>query len=94
MTLLEQAKEFAEDCDLYNYPIEAMAEFAESVTPKWTYCNDAMPEDEGPEVFIVTIRYKDRLITTCTMWHHGQWLVESNAELSVVAWMPLPDPAP
>jgi len=73
---------------------QLMADFAESLLPKWTYCEDALPE-----------RYDDYLITLANQsvcraaysTFSNDWMIPgigwASDENPVIAWQPLPAPA-
>jgi len=102
--LIEQAKDFFTASDDYGFVIPKtslppkvlyfMADFAESLLPKWTYCEDALPE-----------RYDDYLITLANQsvcraaysTFSNDWMIPgigwASDENPVIAWQPLPAPA-
>ncbi len=56
-------------------------------SPKWTYCDDVMPEDG---LYLVTLDSESVLIDRWdAVW--GNWWQFSNSR--VIAWQPLPAPA-
>ena len=73
---------------------QLMADFAGSLLPKWTYCEDALPEDENDYVATVFDQYHQSFFVHWSMFRDGVWDIEGeDLNWKVIAWQPLPAPA-
>ena len=73
---------------------ETLADFAGSLLPKWTYCEDALPEDENDYVATVFDQYHQSFFVHWSMFRDGVWDIEGeDLNWKVIAWQPLPAPA-
>jgi len=63
-------------------------------SPKWTYCEDALPEDENDYVATVFDQYHQSFFVHWSMFRDGVWDIEGeDLNWKVIAWQPLPAPA-
>jgi hypothetical protein len=92
--LREKAKAYLADANpSYSKEVEKdmpevtywMADFAESLLPKWTYCEDALPETNGWYL----ISTFNGMVTHCEFSVRDGFYTY----LKVIAWMPKPAPA-
>ena len=63
----------------------------EAAQPKWTYCKDGMPTEDGNYLVAVLLPYGHRTVLSsdynannCDFW-------EIDPDREVIAWMPLPE---
>ena len=97
MTLLERANKFLAKRQIETpYDVShdelpsLLTAFAESVMPKWTYCEDAPPEVYG-RYLCSTSKGKVQDLT----FANKRWYCDlHNGSMDVIAWQVKPEPAP
>ena len=63
----------------------------EASQPKWTYCKDGMPTEDGNYLVAVLLPYGHRTVLSSDYNANNCDFCEIDPDREVIAWMPLPE---